>query len=96
MLEQWTSIIAKVERTKVKASDTFNQEENYHSFVYNFHTYCSTTEIRKMKSDFTLSKGEAWQGKNSDETFFSSISLINVVLEFECMTFPPSPDFHIC
>lgn len=58
MLEQWTSVITKAERAKVKASATFNQEENSHSFVYNFHTYCSTAVIRKIKSDFALSKGE--------------------------------------
>lgn len=58
MLEQWTSVITKVERAKVKASDTFNQEESSHSFVYNFHTYSSTAVIRKIKSDFTLSEGE--------------------------------------
>lgn len=51
--------MAKVERAKVKASDTFNQEENFHSFVCNFHAYCSTTEIRKIKRNFILSKGEA-------------------------------------
>lgn len=49
MLEQLKSVNTKVERAKVKASDMFSQEENFHSFVYNFHNYCSTTEIRKKK-----------------------------------------------
>lgn len=59
MLEQWTSAITKVERAEVKASDAFNQEENSHSFVQNFHTYCPTTGIRKTKNNFTLPKSEA-------------------------------------
>lgn len=56
MLEQLKSVNTKVERAKVKASDMLNQEENFHSFVYNFHTYCSTTEIRKKKVFFHYHK----------------------------------------